>query len=251
MGARALMKKKLQDEKYREKANELAAQQLESLSQQLESFHSNLEEFAAKHKNEIRRDPEFRHQFQKMCAAIGVDPLASGKGFWSEMLGVGTFYYELGIQAIEVCIATRPVNGGIISIRDLHARLLRTRNKYGQDISLEDIRTSINKLKLLGTGMAVLGSGDNAIVQSVPGELSMDHTMVLEFAQKNGARASVVSVMKGLSWQQERASKVLEHLVGEGMAWIDCQPSPQHPTYWFPTFFVESRRSPVASFSTQ
>ena len=33
-----------------------------------------------------------------MCASIGVDPLASSKGFWSEMLGVGDFYYELGVQ---------------------------------------------------------------------------------------------------------------------------------------------------------
>ena len=37
-----------------------------------------------------------------MCASIGVDPLASGKGFWSEMLGVGDFYYELGVQIVEV-----------------------------------------------------------------------------------------------------------------------------------------------------
>ena len=39
---------------------------------------------------------------QDMCASIGVDPLASGKGFWSEMLGVGDFYYELGVQIVEV-----------------------------------------------------------------------------------------------------------------------------------------------------
>lgn len=29
-----------------------------------------------------------------MCSSIGVDPLASGKGFWSDLLGVGDFYYE-------------------------------------------------------------------------------------------------------------------------------------------------------------
>jgi len=121
-GAGRLMKQREQNERYKEKADELAAQQLQLLTKQLDSFHSHLEEFAAKHKQEIKRDPAFRNQFQKMCASIGVDPLASGKGFWSEMLGVGTFYYELGIQAIEVCIATRPVNGGIISLRELHTK---------------------------------------------------------------------------------------------------------------------------------
>ena len=35
---------------------------------------------------------------QEMCASIGVDPLASGKGFWSNMLDIGDFYYELGVQ---------------------------------------------------------------------------------------------------------------------------------------------------------
>ena len=31
-----------------------------------------------------------------MCAKVGVDPLASNKGFWAELLGIGDFYYELG-----------------------------------------------------------------------------------------------------------------------------------------------------------
>lgn len=46
------------------------------MSKQLETFKSNLEEFASKHKQEIRKNPEFRVQFQNMCATIGVDPLA-------------------------------------------------------------------------------------------------------------------------------------------------------------------------------
>ena len=36
-----------------------------------------------------------------MCAAIGVDPLASSKGFWAEMLGMGDYYYELGVRVVE------------------------------------------------------------------------------------------------------------------------------------------------------
>jgi len=42
----------------------------------MDSFRSNLEEFAGQHREEIRRNPQFRNQFQEMCAAIGVDPLA-------------------------------------------------------------------------------------------------------------------------------------------------------------------------------
>lgn len=54
---------------------------------QMEKFREHLEDFAAKHKNEIKKNPQFRKQFQEMCASIGVDPLASGKGeFMHQML---------------------------------------------------------------------------------------------------------------------------------------------------------------------
>ena len=46
------------------------------MQSQLDTFRSNLEEFAAKHKNEIKKNAEFRQHFQQMCARIGVDPLA-------------------------------------------------------------------------------------------------------------------------------------------------------------------------------
>ena len=42
----------------------------------MEKFKVNLEDFAAKHKEDIRKDPGFRVSFQEMCASIGVDPLA-------------------------------------------------------------------------------------------------------------------------------------------------------------------------------
>ncbi len=67
----------------------------------METFKKNLEEFAFKHKDEIKKNAQFRKQFQDMCANIGVDPLASSKGFWSEMLVRKSFnnfdlqnYYE-------------------------------------------------------------------------------------------------------------------------------------------------------------
>ena len=117
-GIGAIKQRQLDTEKFREKGNELAETQLKQLSGQLEQFRTNLETFATEHKQEIRsvknivshflkltfpirRDPEFRRRFQEMCAQIGVDPLASGKGFWSNMLDIGDFYYELGRK--EIC----------------------------------------------------------------------------------------------------------------------------------------------------
>ena len=42
---------------------------------------------------------------------------------------------------------------------------------------------AIKKLRVLGSGFAVIPVGGRRLVQSVPGELSMDHTAVLQKAE--------------------------------------------------------------------
>lgn len=93
-GVGAIQKQRLEQEKYREKGSEIQENQFQQMSKQLEVFRENLEEFATKHKSEIKKNAQFRRQFQEMCAAIGVDPLASGKGFWS-VLGTQHFVQYL------------------------------------------------------------------------------------------------------------------------------------------------------------
>ncbi|KAF3813628.1 hypothetical protein GH733_018781 [Mirounga leonina] len=216
VGAGAIAKKKLAEAKHKERGTVLAEDQLAQMSKQLDMFKSNLEEFASKHKQEIRKNPEFREQFQDMCATIGVDPLASGKGFWSEMLGVGDFYHELGVQIIEV---------------------LRGRGKFAQDVSQDDLIRAIKKLKALGTGFGIIPVGATYLIQSVPAELNMDHTVVLQLAEKNGY-VTVSDIKASLKWETERARQVLEHLLKEGLAWLDLQ-APWEAHYWLPALFTD------------
>lgn len=98
-GVGAIQKHRLEQEKYREKGSEIQENQFQQMSKQLEVFRENLEEFATKHKSEIKKNGQFRRQFQEMCAAIGVDPLASGKGFWS-VLGLLVFSSHLMLTSI-------------------------------------------------------------------------------------------------------------------------------------------------------
>ena len=86
VGIGAINKKALEKAKFETKASEITTNELTQLTQQMERFKTNLEEFAFKYKDEIKKNASFRKQFQDMCANIGVDPLASSKGFWSEML---------------------------------------------------------------------------------------------------------------------------------------------------------------------
>ena len=47
----------------------------------------------------------------------------------------------------------------------------------------DDLARAIKKLKALGGGFAVLMIGGKRMVQCVPGELSMDHTTVIQKAE--------------------------------------------------------------------
>src|SRR5688572_29070961 len=70
---------------YAEKGRELAEANLAHIKSSLEEFKQNLVDFAHKHRKDIIDNPNFRIQFQQMCSKIGVDPLASNKGYWGEV----------------------------------------------------------------------------------------------------------------------------------------------------------------------
>uniref|UniRef100_A0A6S8DA56 Vacuolar-sorting protein SNF8 n=1 Tax=Aureoumbra lagunensis TaxID=44058 RepID=A0A6S8DA56_9STRA len=98
VGVSALKKKRETDERYANLAEKLEATEDAHVREFVDSFRNALESFAKKHKKKIRNDPTFRTRFAAMCAEIGVDPLQSSKGVWSELMGVGDFYYELGVH---------------------------------------------------------------------------------------------------------------------------------------------------------
>ncbi|KAG7627126.1 Winged helix DNA-binding domain superfamily [Arabidopsis thaliana x Arabidopsis arenosa] len=110
-----------------------------------------------------------------MCANIGVDPLASNKGFWAELLGIGDFYYELRVQIIEVCMITRSHNGGLISLQELCNHLRQRRKKDREAVTEDDCLRAISKLKVLGSGFEVITIGKKKLVRTVPTELNKDH----------------------------------------------------------------------------
>lgn len=239
-GIGAIHKQKLEQEKYKDKGTEIQENQFEQMTKQMETFRINLEEFATKHKTEIKKNAQFRRQFTEMCASIGVDPLASGKGFWS-VLGIGDFYYELAVQIVEVCLATNYKNGGLISLDELRERLIqaRGRRKEHQEITNEDLLAAAKKLKIFGNGFSVVPIGRGKyLVQSVPGELSMDHTAVLQQVSLSGnAYISKSVLQKELKWEDGRAEKALNHMVKEGLAWLDNQ-GEEEILFWFPSLFT-------------
>ncbi|XP_053973368.1 vacuolar-sorting protein SNF8 [Hylaeus anthracinus] len=239
-GVGAIQKQKLEQEKYKDKGTEIQENQFEQMTKQMETFRVNLEEFATKHKSDIKKNPRFRREFTEMCASIGVDPLASGKGFWS-VLGIGDFYYELAVQIVEVCMATNYKTGGLISLDELRTKLIqaRGRKEQHQEITNEDLLAAAKKLRIFGSGFSVVPiGGGKHMVQSVPGELSMDHTAVLQGASTSGnAFVSKPMLCKHLRWEPDRVQKALDHMIKEGLAWLDEQ-GEDEVLYWFPSLFT-------------
>jgi len=85
--------------KLQERGAALQEDRVKHMTEVIEQFRIHLEDFARKYKTQIRSDPVYRAQFQTMCEKVGVDPLASSKGIWGELLGLGDYYYELGARS--------------------------------------------------------------------------------------------------------------------------------------------------------
>ncbi|CAI9584218.1 unnamed protein product [Staurois parvus] len=126
---------------------------------------------------------------------------------------------------------------GLITLAELHQQVLKGRGKLTQDVSQDDIIRAIKKLKVLGSGFGIIPVGGSYLVQSVPAELNMDHTVVLQLAEKKGY-VTVGEIQSSLNWEKERAKHVLEHLLKEGLAWLDLQ-ADGDPQYWLPALFTE------------
>ncbi|CAD6188216.1 unnamed protein product [Caenorhabditis auriculariae] len=239
IGVGAVQKKQETATKFAAKGEKLAGDQLQQFSQQLDQLAQGLEMFAHRHRDEIRKNSQFRRHFQEMCASVGVDPLASSKGFWAKALGFGDFYYELGIQIVEICLSTTHINGGIMTVEEIRNRLMRTRSRTRKEtISFDDILRAVEKLKVLGGGFELVPlGGGRFLVQSIPGELSMDHSRVLQLAEDT-AYVTLELIMDRLRWDEARAQSVLDYLVKEGLAWIDSQAS-DTTQYWVPSLFLQ------------
>jgi len=135
---------------------EMADQARTQMVEQLEAFRNHLQTFAVKHKDEINRNPHFRKQFMQMCQTTGVDPLSSGKSYWGRLLGVNDFYYELAVQAVDVCLRQRHKSGGLLKLSYLHQALSDIRGRYSQQISMDDVQRAIGTLGVLGTGYKIV-----------------------------------------------------------------------------------------------
>lgn len=204
-------------------SQDLAADRAKHIEEQVKTFKDALETFALKYRTEINRDPVFRHQFIKMAKSIGIDPLASSKGFWADTIGVGTFYYDLGIQIINICLATRSFDGGLISMNDLLIRLHRLRGSKAAPVTEDDVRRAIKTMGILNGGYSILTLNNVRYILSVPNDMTTDSTTIIQLASICNGNLSIPELCTKLNWTNERALRNMEALIKDGLVWIDNQ----------------------------
>eukprot|EP01060_Flectonema_neradi_P039187 TRINITY_DN8525_c0_g1_i1.p1 TRINITY_DN8525_c0_g1~~TRINITY_DN8525_c0_g1_i1.p1 ORF type:complete len:247 (+),score=47.75 TRINITY_DN8525_c0_g1_i1:252-992(+) len=227
LGMGYISKKQEADQSLANLGEKVEEERTENLEKRLEMFKKNLQQFAEQHGKRIKNDPVFRYHFSSMCSKMGVDPLSSGKGFFAKTLGIGDFYYELAMQASEICMLTRSINGGLLPLDDLTDRIKKRRPSQASQITSDDISYSIKKLDRLGSGFEIksLPSGCR-FVQSVPGVLSTDGLLVvgiLNQLKEDGSLPAVTEAELGakLSWSEERTHLAVSTMLKEGLLWID------------------------------
>ncbi|ODN01448.1 Vacuolar-sorting protein SNF8 [Orchesella cincta] len=136
VGYKAADKKKFADKMYNKKGTEIDKEAVQKLHGSLGELKQKLQWFAAKHQIVLQTDPVFRQEFIQMCVSIGVDPINSSKSFWTEYLGVGSYYYMLAVQSIEIILAGAGRHGGVMKLVDLWRKLEKDKPTFLRDTEI-------------------------------------------------------------------------------------------------------------------
>ncbi|WVQ63976.1 uncharacterized protein L199_002134 [Kwoniella botswanensis] len=234
-GLSALSRQSAYSNSYSTLSTSISTQQIASLTESLESFKSTLIEFSLKHKKDIKDDPAFRFQFQKMCSTLGIDPLVGststrggGAGLWG-MLGISEFEYELAVQLVDICVSTREKNGGLIRVDELIRKIENLRNggkpMEGEGgITEQDIIRTVKILEPLKSGYKLHTISSDRYVRSIPNELNTDQSILLSLAATTGGRLNKREIKVQTGWNDDRIDLGLRDCVMEqGLGWVDEQ----------------------------
>lgn len=256
---------------YATLSHSVSESQTAILTSQLSTFQSALSTFSTQHRHKILSSPSFRTHFSQLCAELGVDPLGGGqKGLWDKM-GVGDWYYALGVQVVDVCLRARERGGGLVPMEEVLREVMKLRRGGAgagagggggegkgkaastttaaatSEVTEGDVQRAIAVLEPLGCGYEILtlaSSGGKKVVRCSPGGLDRDSLVVVEAASSTRRGCVTRDELAAFSagWETERVVRALEKaLMDDGMVWVDEQAGGLGETdrvYWAPGLFV-------------
>lgn len=151
------------------------------------------------------------------------------------------FYYELAVQIIEICNSSQERTGGLIYLDQVLDRIKRVRNRFVNEVSLDDCKRAIRKLDVFGNSFTLIPMGHGRfMIQSVPDGMSNDHSQVVKLAETNQGLVTSRLLLEQLKWDVYRVESVINFLIKEGLVWVDEHTSSNGATdasYYFPGLF--------------
>lgn len=234
---------------YQTRGSELRQSRVASLLAQREVIQSLLHNFAVQHADTIKANPQFRGEFARMCHAVGVDPLAGsnarGKkqdgGLRAKVFGTDLtdFYCSVAVRIVELCQRTVAENGGLIGVKECCEAVSQGRAGLiggGLQVSEQDIKAAVKSLEPLHSGFKTIVIAGKEFVRSIPKELNIDQSTVLEILQLLGS-ITISLLVLNLSWPEARAQTVINDLQADSLVWVDKQ-CPEWE-FWSPQGLLE------------
>lgn len=237
MGLRDIERKIKTKSAYQRKEAEMMLQELDQLIENVETLKEQLKKFEKKHKKEISNTKEYYEKIAIIREELGL-PEEIGIYDWKESPSImdrvrGKGYFDqLGNEILELGKSLITETGGLISIAELVLKLNKIRP--GKLVPPKDVIRALNSLvetKLIQP-LRKLPSGV-LIVEFIAIELSEDQQKVFDLATRFGFLTKESLIMHS-NWTPERANRVLEELIFEGIALKD-ETYHEGIKYWFPS----------------
>lgn len=237
MGLRDIEKKIRSKSAYQRKEAEMLLQQLDQMIENVAALKDQLKKFEKNHGKEIQENKDYYQKISELRGGLGL-PSEIGMYEWKDSpsfkdkFGNKGYYDLLANEILELGKSAINDTGGLFSIAELVIKLNKIRP--GKVVPPKDVLKALDNLiesKLIPP-IRKLKSGV-LVVEFVAVELSSDQELVFNLASQKGFLTQETLIVQ-LGWNPERATRILEELVINGMALKD-ESYQEGIKYWFPS----------------
>ncbi|TID30242.1 hypothetical protein CANINC_001122 [Pichia inconspicua] len=229
------------NKKFQELGSKIVEDQRNNLETQLQVFQAALISFKNEHADEILHNEAIGETFAKICISFGIDPLVVATTLSDDINNNSERLNQLSIKIIELCTASRPMTGGILSINDL-LEMINQDTWVSSDLQFKfkesDILEALNHLKVLGDELQLIQIGKKKYIKNIPQDLNIDQNTIIETAEIVGY-VSVGLLRDNFGWKRIRAKDCIDEMVSNGILWVDRHTG-EETRYWISSWINKS-----------
>lgn len=155
------------------------------------------------------------------------------------------FFGKLAIHIVEVALASRDLDGGLIPLKTLVETLNKIRtgsdsSSYDKNaIDYTDIILATEELNVLNSGITIVEIAGELFLQSIPKIMDTDTDILLKMFSESGSSGSLTlkDTIELTKWTSPRCQRALDNLIRDGTCWLDFPSIDEEPKYWIVAMF--------------